>query len=538
MYNEFSIESVLTVLPLKKVIIKTNFTIDERTVNNSTVKLLRVSDATLEEYKISVSENTIELVLNNDLSDENTELMLIIRKIKDKLGRNLSASFNKKISFQPAYKKIFKITSPSEGTTLRSLDVDIKFKAASEEIEDSKYRVEVSSDMAFFNVTNSVLVDLNETRVTIPKDGQYYLRVRAESEDGELFGLWSDVLTFNVSTCLSNSNNCNDNTFLDDFVFTDNLFSDEIIPLEQTYISPNFTIDSPFIIEFNKELEFPEERDYDVDEVPPPECEIPEENPNYKPEENDQENNYIDNDTKELIMKIKAYQYINKRRLKTDAYLYASSDNPTVIEIYRPGKINFEANSIYEFIIPRLSFKDNTFEEIGKKRFITENLNLLVDTDDIKTLTHGLSLDDEMIMKHILDVSDIAKYWATKIETKIDMNKDNIKEEYYPFYMFIRYRTVYECLLEFYMIAATNPIKFKDAISDLSREEEYDLKYLKSLLDDYRKKADEWLEKIITITADPQWAVRGKYSHAYDYKFANHYHKYPVNGYKRGGFDK
>lgn len=535
MYNEFSIESVLTVLPLKKVVITTNFTIDAETVNHSSVRLVRISDASLEEYKIDVNEKTIELTLTNDLEKENAKFMLIIRKIKDKLGRNLSAMFNKEISFEPAYKKILKITSPSDGITLRSLDVDIKLEAASGETEESKHRIEVSSDMAFYNVTNSILIDELETRVTVPKDGQYYIRSRAESETGECFGLWSDVKTFNVSTYLCNEDN-KQNEFLEDFVFNDDLFVDETNPLEQEYVTPNFTTDTPFTIELNKDLQFPEEKDwnYDVDETPPPECEIPEPKPPQKPEELP----FIDDGVRYIVRPLKAIQYKNKKRIKTNVYLFATNDYPNTIEIYLPGKINFESDSIYEFNIPKLSFADNTYETIGKVRYITEHSKMLVNVDDVKALMHGLKIDDEILLEHILSASDTARYWANTHGNKIELDKETLKEEYYPFYMFIKYRAVYESILEFYMIAATNPIKFKDAISDLSREEEYDLKYLKGLLDDFEQEAEDWLDMIVTITADPQWAVRGKTARAITYKFSKPYHKYPVNGYDRGGYNK
>lgn len=531
MYNEFSIESVLTVLPLKKVIITTNFTIDAETVDYSSVRLVRISDASLEEYKIDVNEKTIELTLTNDLEKENVEFMLIIRKIKDKLGRNLSAMFNKKISFEPAYKKIFKITSPSDGITLRSLDVDIKLEAVSGEIEESKHRIEVSSDMAFYNVINSIFTDEKELRITVPKDGQYYMRVRAESEDGKCFGLWSDVKTFSVSTYLCNKDNNEDNDFLEELIYDDNLFVDDEIVLEKEYITPNFTTDTPFTIELNKNLQFPEEKDWNFDEdaVPPPECEIPEEKP--------QEPTFIDDGARYIKRPIKAYQFKNKKRIRINSYILATSDYPNTIEIYPVGKINFEPDSIYEFDIPRLSFEDNTYDTIGKIRYITEHTNMLVDIDDVKALMHGLKIEDEILLKHILDACDTAKYWAN-IHGKIELDKDTLKEDYYPFYMFIKYRAVYESILEFYMIAATNPIKFKDAISDLSREEEYDLKYLKDLLDDFEQEAEDWLEMIITITADPQWAVRAKTSRAITYKFSKPYHKYPVDGYSRGGYNR
>ena len=33
-------------------------------------------------------------------------------------------------------------------------------------------------------------------------------------------------------------------------------------------------------------------------------------------------------------------------------------------------------------------------------------------------------------------------------------------------------------------------------------------------MDEMEHEADEWLELVVTITADPKWALRGKYSYA------------------------
>ena len=62
-------------------------------------------------------------------------------------------------------------------------------------------------------------------------------------------------------------------------------------------------------------------------------------------------------------------------------------------------------------------------------------------------------------------------------------------------------------------------------LSDLEREETWDFDAWRKLMADFEKEADEWLELVITITADPKWALRGKYCYSAFYTNANPYHR-------------
>jgi hypothetical protein len=65
-----------------------------------------------------------------------------------------------------------------------------------------------------------------------------------------------------------------------------------------------------------------------------------------------------------------------------------------------------------------------------------------------------------------------------------------------------------------------------------TREEEMDFDALRKLMDDMEHEADEWLELVVTITADPKWALRGKYSYAVYNTYSNPYHK--ISWYRKG----
>ena len=76
----------------------------------------------------------------------------------------------------------------------------------------------------------------------------------------------------------------------------------------------------------------------------------------------------------------------------------------------------------------------------------------------------------------------------------------------------------------------------QNVLSDLERQEKMDLDAIKKLLDSLSAEAEDWLELVATITADPKWALRGKYSYAVINKTYRPYHPTLIdrNGWNRG----
>ena len=63
--------------------------------------------------------------------------------------------------------------------------------------------------------------------------------------------------------------------------------------------------------------------------------------------------------------------------------------------------------------------------------------------------------------------------------------------------------------MNLYIIMATRPEKMKEVLSDLSKEVNYNLKWIKDLLDKLKDEYEDILEYFYTV-ADPKWALRGK----------------------------
>ena len=203
-------------------------------------------------------------------------------------------------------------------------------------------------------------------------------------------------------------------------------------------------------------------------------------------------------------------------REKVPAYLFVDPDEPSIIYISTKDDIKIIDNSIYELNIPEIRFKDGDIINKYKHDFITSPSPIYVDVNDVLVLCKNLPIAIEDILFYIKEASKIADYWAyhdSDTDDKI-FNEENIKQDYYPFYMFIKYQAVCNCVKSFYMKAISNPSKFRDMLSDLEREEQMDLNAIKNFLDYLEKEAEDWLDLVVTITADPQWALRGKYSYA------------------------
>ncbi len=206
---------------------------------------------------------------------------------------------------------------------------------------------------------------------------------------------------------------------------------------------------------------------------------------------------------------------------------------PLVLHTAEAGT-GLKPGGVYTINIKDLEFEDGSTYS-NKEEFITQPDNyMFVTVDDVQDHIRSLEIPDSSILNHIIDASKKAVYWAKRnvsdFETLPDFNSETFQEDYYPFYMFIKHTAMAEAIKEYYLEMVTGPKKWKDTLSDLGREEEMDFNALKRLIDDLEHEADEWLELVVTITADPKWALRGKYSYAIYNAYSNPYHK--ISWYK------
>lgn len=203
-------------------------------------------------------------------------------------------------------------------------------------------------------------------------------------------------------------------------------------------------------------------------------------------------------------------------------------------------KSYFENNSVYEFNIPNLKAKKGSPTDIHVK-YITSPNPSYVSLKDVSSLANGLELEDESVLYHIREASKYADYLVNKYnETNpaepIIINKSNIQKQYFTIYMFVKYKALRDCLLDFYIKQSAKPSDIKNQAGDLLYEHTIDLSNLKELLDEIEDEYERWEKEIVAITASPKAAMRGKYSYTKYYPT-----KLGASGYGRDrypvGFD-
>ena len=552
-YAEFSIQGIEPDLSKQTIVVKTNFKVDPNSVSKSTVSYYCYDTNLLEVYQLRVDGKNIYIDFEN-YPDNNSRYYLKVSNIKDALGRTLKTSCDSYIKFEKDIQTKVKILAPVSRQTLKSRLVDIRIQAI-DPIENLTYRIELATDNIFYNKIGTLLCTVpneyynnqneqvplegdnlktendstkinegyfynNEVQLStmIEREGQIYIRARAELEDN-IAGDWTDILSFNIYTISMDSIETN---FLEDYLTTDDLFDDSIDLIEPPSInskSPSASNDGMFYVEFDGPIKLPEEIVYD-------------------------ENGYVILDS--IIGFRKNLEGKGKKEKVTFNMVVDEDDLETVLFFpINSGELIGEVlnDSTYDFNIKNLKFEDGSVYS-NKESFITAPSEYYyVPLEDVKEIAGKLRVPDIDIIRNIMEASKTAHYWAKrKVENTNqmpDFNNVDLQEDYYPFYMFIKYHAISESLKARYVEMIANPFKWHDVLSDLEREEEWDLDAIKALINDYDKEADEWLELIVTITADPKWALRGKYCYTTFYTGSNPYHRIqwgypPHNDFKRG----
>lgn len=178
--------------------------------------------------------------------------------------------------------------------------------------------------------------------------------------------------------------------------------------------------------------------------------------------------------------------------------------------------IEFKDNSVYEFEL-ELKGEQTMRKEKVVGKYITSPDPCYIDLKDVISLARGFKLDEESVLFHIREASRHANYIINQYNEDnfvepMMVTRDNIKTDYFKLYMFVRYKALKDCVLEFYIQEAAKPNRIKNQTGDLAYEHEFDLDRLKKLLDDIEYEYGKWEEELITITADPKAVLRGKYS--------------------------
>lgn len=198
-YIKFCIVAVEASLKDQSIYVTFNKEIDTDTISLQNV-ILAVNDtvtAPVAHFQIIVGNDlkTVKLLLT-DTPVVNTPYILVIRDtVQDLEGNNLDKSLFRNVMFHSNVTSDVTIKSPA------NFEIVTEQKIVWEETGKNlvgSYRLQIGSDTGFHNTQVDTLIT-DQQSITLGatlKAGQYYLRMRVEQ--GEEFGLWSQIKTFLV----------------------------------------------------------------------------------------------------------------------------------------------------------------------------------------------------------------------------------------------------------------------------------------------------------------------------------------------------
>ena len=184
---------------------------------------------------------------------------------------------------------------------------------------------------------------------------------------------------------------------------------------------------------------------------------------------------------------------------------------------------DFDSDSVYEFKLPKIYSTDGDMLEAQKVVYVSQPSLMYATITDIRYHLGDIDISDERILYHIREASRLAEVIVKRAYEKqnIQFSKedlmelrgdvDKMRDEHWVIWDFVVLKAAYESLSNLYINMITRPDKVKEILSDLAKEVSYNLKAIKDLLDSLKKRYEEIIQQIYTIT-DPVWGLRGKYA--------------------------
>lgn len=299
MYIDFSVADVSANFSEKTLSVHTNFRLDATTVNPKTVKLYKVIDeerVPFLDYTMVCDGKDINLVLN-DFPYEEDVFYVFVHKVRDKLGRELTEPYMKTVKFSPNIGTELIIQAPSNDVAIKSKKVHVEVTILDDDeytlklVDDASdivlfsesdldemlqlstntVKLEVSTDNEFY-AKESIKFDEHDSVSTNPykvaaeniarinntlsfdlifnEDRKFFIRARLESRENEnYFGKWSNSVGFMIKAedLMTSSE-----TYMAEMLFSESVFEDEYIDLQEVDKTDDSFTDQEFYIEFNK----------------------------------------------------------------------------------------------------------------------------------------------------------------------------------------------------------------------------------------------------------------------------------------------
>jgi hypothetical protein len=251
MYQDFSINAVLTDTKTKSIAIAATFDIDQTTVTDSNIQLVDIFNKNNTNITFEVVSKGFVVHLT-EWPIPNKEYMIRIQNLKSVTGESLSAGVRRKVTFLSSICSTLEITYPSFNEEIS--DLKVSWKETPVLVTDTlvnSYLIEISTENAFYNVLrSSEVIGKNSLDLKDLPQGQYYVRGRVQ-QAGE-YGAWSETITFIVKENTNSSPQIPGSTNNDDALEDEDIYKQ---PIRVVTTPDHGETPSSIIIEFDCEID-------------------------------------------------------------------------------------------------------------------------------------------------------------------------------------------------------------------------------------------------------------------------------------------
>lgn len=245
MYQKFTVSEIIPDEANNCVRVTFTLDVDDETINDCTIFLTdnaHTAESEIVESKIDVDGKVVTLAVKE--FKVNTVYEVHVKKgVQSIVGIQLDHGYKRTFSIHSPVDSNVEILSPVDYEEVKSFDLKIREIPGESERLTSIYRAQVATDVNFLDIELEQVFRKQEITLKLPPLSQYFLRVRAENNEGDV-GNWSKHRTF---TMLDTSGGKGDGTD-DDIIFEEDL---QIVGYPENGQTPK----NSFLLEFDDDLD-------------------------------------------------------------------------------------------------------------------------------------------------------------------------------------------------------------------------------------------------------------------------------------------
>ena len=466
MYQEFSILTLETILPEKKIVVTTNNAIDPNSVVDEFLEIYERESKAHVSFDVTIEGESLIVELKK-WPVPNSSYIFYLKSLKNVLGQDVKSGIKRRIEFKSCITSEVEILSPSMHEKVKELTIKTKTIVNSDiEAEyDESTKIQLSTDNAFYNISKETTTKEDEIALTKIKSGQYFMRARKEAMiDGQFqYGKWSDVVTFFYGNEVSADIELEEEpSYTPDYDDMTPIIEDELDDLEFEISCKNGQTPDKLFLIASKPID---EDSFDATQVT------------------------ISGDT--------GYE-------KADIKLY---ENKITIDL----EDGFRDNQTYTITLMNIKCEDGE-EFSGTFTLVTRIRPLYSDLTSVKALIGDHKIADDVILIHIREASKYAKYIISHSEYPYEIDEDDIP---FAVQQFVKYYAAHECLLR-HTVDLSSSTGMSGTIGNVTFSEKETVKDITSLLKHFCSEIDKWKEALkgyeLEGRARVRSGVRGKYA--------------------------